>query len=380
MANFAPPVSTYSDVTPQKRVITDAISLIDPSDAPSIVQLGGLDGASSKFRFVDTPGKLVEWLEDTLTPLTGVLDAAVADTNGTTITIVAADIQSFQVGHIVQIDSEQMYLSAVDTAGNTATVTRAFAGTTGATHADSATITIVGMARLEGAESSPIGFTDRYTGSNYTQILHKEVKVTRTQQMIAQYGINDEMAYQGDKVVPELMRLLARHGYYNTTKAAGSGTTPRVMGGFRAFVVTNASSGQTLSQTKFENAVKSAYSAGSNGPWLAFCSPTNLQIIKGFYDNSNFLRVDRTETTLGMVIESILTPYGTVNLAIDRWAKDTEILILDPAHVGWLTLYPFTQEMLAKSGDYDRSEVVGEYTLCVRQDKAHAILTSVSAS
>lgn len=368
------PLTTYSDTTPQKRVITDVISLIDPSDAPMVEALGGLDGASSKFRFVNTPGKVVEWLEDTLISLSGALNGSVTST-ATTITM--ADADNFQEGHIIEIDAERMWVSAVDNATEVVTVTRNYEGTQ-ATHDDSAAVTIVGMARLEGDDSDDIAFTDRTTGSNFTQIFHQEVKVSRTQRQIAQYGISDEMAYQGDKAVPSLMRLLERHFYYSTVAKAGSATTPRQMGGYQAFVTDNKVSGASLAQSQFENAVKAAYADGGMGPWIAGCSPDNLQEVKNFYDSSNFLRVDRTEGTVGMVIERVLTPYGSVDLLLDRWAKTAQIPLIDPRHAGFLTLYPFTQEPLAKDGDYDKSEVVGEFTLCIRQDKAHAVLTNVS--
>lgn len=374
MAYLTSPMTTYSDTTPQKRIITDVISIIDPSDMPTIEALGGLDGGASKFRFVNGNGKVVEWLEDTLIGLSGTLNGSITST-ATTIT--ATDGDNFQEGHIILIDSEYMWVSSVANSTEVLTVTRAFQGSS-ASHADTATITIVGMARLEGAESDDIAFTDRTSNSNFTQILHQEVKVARTQNQIAQYGISDEMAYQGDKVVPSLVRLLERHFFYNTVSKVGSATTPRAMGGYQAFVTTNKLSGASLAQSQFENAVMSAYTAGSSGPWQAYCAPANLQKVKNFYDSSNFLRVDRTESTAGMVIERILTPYGSVDLVLDRWAKTTEIPLIDPKHAGFVTLYPFTQEALAKSGDYDKSEVVGEFTLALRQNAAHAILTAVS--
>lgn len=369
------PITTYSDTTPHKRIITDVISLIDPSDAPAVERLGGLDGASGKFRFVNGMGKVVEWLEDTLISLTGALNGSITST-ATTITL--SDGDNYQEGHIIEVDSERMWVSAVNNATEVLTVTRSFGGTTNASHADTAAVAIVGMARLEGADSDDIAFTDRTTNSNFTQILHQELKVSRTQNQIAQYGISDEMAYQANKAVPSLMRLLEKHFYTSTVAGAGSATTPRVMGGYQAFVTDNKVSGATLAQSQFENAVKAAYSDGGSGPWVAFLSPTNLQKVKNFYDASNFLRVDRTESTVGMVIERVLTPYGTVDLALDRWAKDAQIPILDPKHVGFITLYPFTQEPLAKSGDWEKSEVVGEFSLAIRQDKAHAVLTAVS--
>lgn len=373
MANPSP-LTSYSDTTPHKRVITDIISLIDPSDSKMIDALGGLDGASEKFRFVNGNSTKVEWLEDTLISLSGVLNGSITST-ATTITMTDGD--NFQEGHIILVESEAMWVSAVDNTTEILTVTRGFQGTA-ATHADTTAVAIIGMARLEGDESDDIAFTDRTSNSNYTQILHQEIKVSRTQDQISQYGISEESAYQGNKAIPSLIRLLERHFYYNTVSKAGSATTPRAMGGYQAFVTDNKVSGASLAQSQFENAVKAAWTDGGNGPWVAGLHADNLQKVKNFYDSSNFLRVDRTEATVGMVIERVLTPYGSVDLLLDRWAKSTEIPLVDPMHAGFLTYYPFTQEPLAKGGDYEKSEVVGEFTLCIRQDKAHAMLTSVS--
>lgn len=144
MANLTSPFTTYSDVTPQKRVITDYITLIDPSDAPLVEALGGLDGAASKFKFLNQ-GTTVEWLEDTLTPLDGVLanSATVASTD---TTLKVADPAIFQPGHILLMGTEGMWVS--DVSGQVITVTRGFTGTA-ASAATNAAVKIIGMARLE---------------------------------------------------------------------------------------------------------------------------------------------------------------------------------------------------------------------------------------
>ncbi len=211
MAAFDQPVTTYSDTTPQKRVITDVISLIDPSDAPAIDALGGLDGASGKFRFVNEQGTNPEWLEDTLGALTDTMAASTTST-GTSLTV--TDGSNFQVGHIIRIDSEDIWVSAVST--NTLTVTRNFGGTA-ATHSSTDTITIIGMARLEGAESTSIGLTDRTSNSNYTQILHKEIKVT----LQALGGANAKRLLQDMKANPKQKYMKAgKGGEYFTQKEA----------------------------------------------------------------------------------------------------------------------------------------------------------------
>ena len=47
MATQDYPRYSYTDTTAYKRIITDVISLVDPSDAPFINAIGGLDGGSS---------------------------------------------------------------------------------------------------------------------------------------------------------------------------------------------------------------------------------------------------------------------------------------------------------------------------------------------
>lgn len=376
MTNLASPLSTYSDTTPHRRVITDVISLIDPSDAPMVDALGGLDGASGKFRFTNGKGKVMEWLEDTLLPLSTTLAQDATLTSVTTVFFVT-DGSIFQEGHIAKLANDELvWVSDVST--NTITVTRGVAGSTKASSTSTAAISIVGMARLEGDESHDIAFTDRVTNSNYTNIFHQEVKVSRSQRQLSQYGIADELDYQVDKIIPSLMRLIEKQTYESKGSAAGSATTPRIMSGIPGFVATNVASGASLTQAKIEDAIESAYSNGGTGPWLGFCNPATMQKIKNFYDSSNFLRVERSEGTLGMVVQTLVTPFGDLRLVMDRWCPSTLMPIIDEKHAGFVTYHPFTQEPLAKTGDFDRVEVVGEFSFCLRQEKAHALLTAVS--
>lgn len=375
--------TTYDDNSGaiQKRVITDYITLIDPADAPFVEAMGGLDGGAKKFRFVNFPHTKVEWIEDTREPLSVGLNTAM-NTIVTTAVLLAASANMVQVGQILLFadGSEQMWVSAVASDGVTLTVSRAYGGTTATAQvvANNTAIEILGIARLEGAESHGLGYTVRSTNYNHTQIMQREVKVSRSQNQISQYGIREEFDYQSNKAIPHLMRLIEK-GVYKGTRSAGSSAAPRSFGGLGTFVTNNAvSSGSAaVTQAKFENALKAAYLDGGK-PSKAFVSPSNMQVIKNFYDSANFLRVDTKEKTVGMTIEKIITPYGTVDLIMDRWAPDSTIYILDPEHVGFVTYYPFTSEPLAKTGDYQRGEVVGEFTLCVRMDKAHAVITTIA--
>ena len=374
MANSASPYSTYSDTTPQVRVVTDYISLLDPSDAPFIELIGGLDGASGKFQFRNQ-GKVVEWLEDTLTPLSGTLAQQSMTTATTVVTITVDDGDVFQPGHILLVGTEKMWVSAVS--GDVITVTRGFAGSTSATQASNAAYTIIGMARLEGDDSDPIGYTDITSNSNYTQIFHKEIKVTGSEMAIDNYGFTDPYQYQAAKAIPEMMRLIERTLQYGY-RDAGSTTTPRTMGGYQTFITSNLADGSSITPTKIEDALELAYNAGGGGEFAAVVNPATYQTIKAKYDTSAYVRYAPEQTRVGMLVDKIVTPFGNVSFTVDRWQLSTLIPMLRLDNIGMLTLRPWQVEDLAKTGDALKTELVGEFTLCVRQDKSHALLTAVS--
>lgn len=379
MANVAPPYSTYVNTAENKRVITDYISLLDPSDAPFVEAIGGLDGAASKFRFTNQ-GTLVEWIEDTLAPLTGALSIGTAATVSTATALTVADANMVQPGHILLQGSELMWVSANDSGA--ITVTRGLGSTTATTLATNNTFAIVGMARLEGDDSDPIGYTDLTTNSNYTQIFHKEVKQTGTAPYQDRWGMGDQMQYESAKSIPEMMRLIERTLQYGK-RSAGSTTTPRMMGGYQEFIQTNKASGANISVASLapaviEDAVELIYNAGGSGDFLAIVNPATYQKIKNAYDSSSFVRYPPEQTQFGTLVDRIITPFGNVSFVIDRWQLSNLVPIMKLDNVGMLTLRPWQVEDLAKTGDAEKKQLIGEFSFCMKLEKSHALLTAVS--
>lgn len=378
MANVAPPYSTYVNTAENKRVITDYIALLDPSDAPFIEAIGGLDGAASKFRFTNQ-GTMVEWIEDTLAPLTGALSIGTAATVSTATALTVADANMVQPGHILLIGTELLWVSA--NSSGAITVTRGLGGTTATTLATNASFTIVGMARLEGDDSDPIGYTDLSTNSNYTQIFHKEIKQTGTAPYQDRWGMTDQMQYESAKSIPEMMRLIERTLQYGK-RSAGSTTTPRMMGGYQEFITTNKASGSGISVATacvaaIEDAVELIYNAGGGGDFLAIVNPATYQLIKNAYDSSAYVRYAPEQNRFGTLVDRIVTPFGDVSFVIDRWQLSNLIPIMKLDNVGMLTLRPWQVEDLAKTGDAEKKQLIGEFTFCMKLEKSHALLTSV---
>jgi len=380
MANNAPPYSTYVNTAENKRVITDYIALLDPSDAPFIEAIGGLDGAASKFRFTNQ-GTMVEWIEDTLAPLTGVFALTATANSATNVTsLKVADGNMVQPGHILLTGTELLWVSA--NSSGVLTVTRSLGSSTMVTLATDASFSIVGMARLEGADSDPIGYTDLSTNSNYTQIFHKEIKQTGTAPYQDRWGMTDQMQYESAKSIPEMMRLIERTLQYGK-RAAGSTTTPRMMGGYQEFITTNKASGANMSVSSLipgiiEDAVELIYNAGGAGDFLGIVNPATYQKIKNAYDSSSYVRYAPEQNRFGTLVDRIVTPFGDVSFVIDRWQLSNLIPILKLDNVGMLTLRPWQVEDLAKTGDAEKKQLVGEYTFCLKLQKSHALLTAVA--
>lgn len=372
MAQISSPITTYSDTTLHKRTITDVISLIDPKDTPLLDGIGGLDGASGKFTFVNDGGKVVEWAEDTLFALTDSITETIAS-NTTTLTVNDATV--FQEGDIILCGSEKMWCSAVSDA-TSIVVTRAFGSSTAASAADNAVLTLIGQGRLEGDDSDDRGFTDRTTNSNYSQIFHHEVKTARTVRQIPQYGVSNEQMYQEEKQIPSLLRLIERNLFYGT-RNAGSATTPRTSGGLPVFITNNTvdCTPTAPTQANIEDAAQMAWEDGGMGPWVMPVTGDIYQAVKNLIDSSSFVRVNYDQNSVGLVVDTVRTPFGDVKLQLNRWARTDLVYLLDVNNIGMKTLYPFTVEPLAKTGDADKTEVVGEFVNCVRLDKSHAVLT-----
>jgi len=373
--------TSYSDTTPQKRTVSDYISLISPQDVPLIAYFGIQSSPPAGFSISNWPNTTVELLYDSLLAVSDPLSASITST-ATTITMTDAGI--FHEGDVGMVGTEIIWFSARSASGEIWTVVRSVAGTTNASHASAAVVTVIGNARLEGATNAVSSYNDITSGTNYTQIFHESVQVTRTAQKMSQYGIDGEYEYQMMKHQKEALRKL-ENTLVQGRLAAGSATVARMMGGLEYWI--NSSGGNTVSaggavvQADFEDALEAIYADGGMGTdnLVALVNPANMQVIKNFYDSSLFLRVARDEKTVGMTVTQVLTPFGTVDLLMSRWATTAVIPIINPEHFAILAYDDFFTEDLAQTGDSRVGELIGEFTCLVREPlKAHGAIVAIS--
>lgn len=376
MAVYDQPITTYSDTTTHMRVISDVIFMIDPRDTALLDAIGGLDGARSKFKIREN-GYKIEILEDELPPLTtSANNGTTISTNTTSFTV--ADASIFKDGDIILIDQELMVVSAADVVNNTISVYSRSYGGTNSTHGATATIEIVGQARLEGDDADFSAIVDITAPYNYTQIFQDALKVTGSMEKLSQYGIENEFEYQASKKIPHLLRLLDRNLFWGV-RNAGSATTPRSFGGLDTFITDNVVTvGGTLSKAKIDDAMELIYADGGT-PDILVVNPAVARDLKDSIDTSSFVMLDYQNTQLGMQpITRVVTQYGELRLVIDRFCPTSKAYVLDSRRVGVYTYRPFAWHELAVTGDSRKGEVIGEFSFLVANDKAHAKLINIT--
>lgn len=376
MATGSGLITSYDNTVPQKRMITDRIVMADPYDITTILALG-LDNAS-KFRFVNTPHRTYEWLEDAYP---AVSDAAAGSnltgsTNTTTITVTTPNL--FHVGDVVQIDSELVWVASI--ASSVLTVVRAYGGTTSVSHPETSTLYIRYNARLEGAASSAAPWTEVTSGYNYSTIFHKEVKVSRDDKLFPNYGMSDLKEYRIDMNMDILMEQLNRLPYYGG-RAVGSTSAARSSGGFSTFITTNATalSSAALTRKAIDDEFQQIWAAGGKTD-LILTDAWGQRKINDFYEG--FVQTARAESIGGIMIKQLMHPItgSLVQVVVDRHCPAGYMYMLDTRHLGYITIDPFFYEDLAKTGDFELGQTVGEYGFVCAYNKAHSILSGYSTS
>ncbi len=373
---------SYTDTGITKRSIGDAIFMIDWQEAPVLRILGYSKKNVNKFKLVNWPGTKAEIVEDTMPGFTTTL--AGAHNNSTTTIAVATNTGAyFRQGDIILIDTEKMRVTSVS-GDNLTVATRPYGSTSAASHSDLATVTIATRAMPEAA-----GYTTGYTTTtsqpyNYTQIISEAVTVSRTAQAIQTYGIDDLMDYEVSKLFADggsagrLAQFLQRTFYYGE-RVQRSGSEYGSMGGFETFVTTNVYnlSSAAITRDRVHTAIRDVRQAGGKVTHL-ITGAWGIEKLTQMYEG--LIETTRDETIGGSEIQTIKTPHGQVKLVYDWMCPGGYYYFVNADKAGWLPLTEFDRTEVARQGDYYVSDVVGEYTFMVANEKSHAVIKGASTT
>ncbi|HSI36188.1 MAG TPA: DUF5309 family protein, partial [Tepidisphaeraceae bacterium] len=216
--------------------VSDLVSIASPHDTPLLDALG--DPARP------ARSTIHEWVEDELLPNTDLINDATFADPAVDTSFVVDHADRFRVGDQVRLDgaAEVMLVTGVNTGTNTLTVVRGYGGSTAGALANNGGLTIVGNAALEGADADSARFTSRSRQTNYTQIFSATVEVSGSELAVRQVGVADELDYQKQNRLRELLRDLETSVINGRAPAAtpeGSSTVRRSMRGLVGSITTN---------------------------------------------------------------------------------------------------------------------------------------------
>jgi hypothetical protein len=366
--------------------VSDIIGIVSPWETPLLAHLGDPKRSAAS--------TVHEWVEDALLPNTDSLNQATFTPdpqNATSLTVVNGS--RFQLGDLVRPDASNEVMQVTAIAANVLTVVRGYGGTTKATLANGRKLFILGNPALEGADATAARFTSRVRRQNYTQIFTATVEVSGSMQATRQYGVSDELDYQKQERMRELLRDLENCVINGTAPASGvqgSSTVRRSMNGVLRQVATNVftpgqngfpsggGSGTDLSETVLNTALRLAWEQSSGQIDTIVVAGLQKRRINAFASTLRTYRPD--DGAYRDLIGTYESDYGVCRVVMSRWCPADTVLLLDSSRVEVLPLRgrSFQFAPLGATGDAVHGQVLGEYTLEFRNENAHAAIKGLS--
>ena len=369
--------------------VSDIIGIVSPFETPLLDHLGDARRAATS--------TVHEWIEDELLPNTAAVVSQVFSPSASTDTTIDVDDGSpFRVGDLVRPGEgpEVMLVTAI--ADDTITAVRGYGGTASVALAENMVLTILGNAALEGAEAPGARFTNRVRKANYTQIFTSTVEVSGSMQAVRAHGIADELDYQKQERMRELLRDLENciiNGVAPAATQQGSGTVRRSMNGIIHSLQTNlfepgagaipgGSGGGSdgLTEEVLNAALREVWEQSSGPIDTIVCGGLQKRRINAFLSSSRrYGPADDRYSDLVSVYES---DFGVCRVVVSRWMPADSLLLLDSSRIEVMPLEgrSFHYKPLASTGDSAMGQVIGEYTLEMRNENAHGLLSGLATS
>ena len=255
---------------------------------------------------------------------------------------------------------------------------------------------------IEGATAADATLSPSVRVGNRTQISAKTVKISGTLETVNKAGRRSEKAYQLAKASAEIKRDMEAILLSNQVAAAGDGsTTARTLGGLQAWLSSNkdlgsggsaGSNGTTarttgtdraFTQTILNNVIQQSFTNGGK-PTMLLVTPAQKVVASTFAGIATRYR-DVPASQQAQIIAAadvFVSDFGIIQIVPDRFIpnadSDDTAFLLDPEMAAVAYLRPFQTNELAKTGDAEVTQLLVEYTLEVKNEAAHGIISDLT--
>jgi hypothetical protein len=364
--------------------VSDLVAIATPHETPLLDALG--DAVRPARSTVH------EWLEDTLLPQTDTInDSSYSDPTADT-QFVVQNASRFRPGDQIQTDdsAEVMLVTAVNTGTSTLTVVRTYGGSPAGTLANGLVIHIIGNAALEGDAADAARFTARSRKTNFTQIFSSTVEVSGSELAVRQLAVQDELDYQKQQRLRELLRDLENcviNGRPAAANPEGTSSVRRTMRGIIGFCTSSKfvpgaggfPTDASLTEDQLNTALRTIWKSSNGHVDLVVVNGREKRSINSFIgSNRRYGAADKSFTNLVSQYES---DFGVCRVVMSRWVPTGTVLLLDSSRIDVVPLSgrSFQYKPLGATGDRDSGQVIGEYTLELRNENTQGIITGLTA-
>ena len=238
---------------------------------------------------------------------------------------------------------------------------------------------------------------------NYTQISRKTLIISGTLEAVDKAGRKSEEAYQMAKRGAELKRDMEAMITANQAAVAGNTTTARRTAGVPAWLTTNVNRGATGANAVFTNGVPTT--AATDGTQRAFTETLLKDVLQKVWVSGGSLKMlvvgpfnkvaasaftgiadirynaqGNKPTTIIGAADIYVSDFGNVTIVPNRFQRERDAFVLDPEYAAVSTLRPMAKVKLAKTGDAEKSMLLTEWGVKMKNEAAHGIVADLTTS
>lgn len=253
-------------------------------------------------------------------------------------------------------------------------------------------------AQIEGDDTTTFqSVTPTVRLGNYTQILKKTIIVSGTADVVNKAGRRRELAYQIIKRGKELRMdveymCVGRNGARN----AGNSSTARHAASVLSWINTNTAVGsgggdptgdgtdartdgtpRDFTEALLQGVLASIFTESGQQPDTLFLGPAQkLEASTDLTGNATRF-VDAAPEKIYAAVERYIYDFGSLVIVPNRIQRNRDALIIDSDMWKLAWLRPIFTEDLAKTGDAEKRQMIGEVTLVSRNEKSSGIVADL---
>lgn len=260
---------------------------------------------------------------------------------------------------------------------------------------------------IEGDDASTNTLVPTVRLGNYCQISTKAIVVSGTADVTDKAGRKSELSYQLMKRGKELKRDIEYAVTRNQASTAGGAGTARSLASVESWLATNRTSMTggaattpgfsggtvaaptdgttqgTITEANLKAVISACWTAGGQ-PDMVLVGPYNKQKISAFSgiatQTYNYDAKFSKQGTIMAAADVYVSDFGVLQIVPGRFNRDLTALVLDMEYWGIAYLRPFTQYELAKTGDAEKRQMLVEFTLECKNEKASGKVTELATA